>query len=80
MKKLFKVEKQTIISSHLCNRAYISQNLFDMLIVDGIHLITKIRNNMKKPFWISTTKYYYAKEQWLKPFMANWKYLSDWTV
>ena len=47
MKILCKVEKQIIISSHLCNRGYISQNLFDMLIVNGIHLITKIRNNMK---------------------------------
>ena len=29
------------------DRGYISQNLFETLFVDGIHLITKIRKNMK---------------------------------
>jgi hypothetical protein len=29
------------------DRGYISKSLFEMLFVDGIHLITKIRNNMK---------------------------------
>jgi hypothetical protein len=29
------------------DKGYISQSLFDMLFVDGIHLITKIRKNMK---------------------------------
>ncbi len=29
------------------DKGYISKNLFEMLFVDGIHLITKIRNNMK---------------------------------
>jgi len=29
------------------DRGYISQKLFEMLFVDGIHLITKIRSNMK---------------------------------
>ncbi|WP_231095188.1 transposase, partial [Prevotella intermedia] len=26
---------------------YISQNLFEMLFVDNIHLVTKIKKNMK---------------------------------
>lgn len=30
-----------------CDRGYLSQKLFEMLFVDGIHLITKIRSNMK---------------------------------
>ncbi|GHV52612.1 hypothetical protein FACS1894181_15830 [Bacteroidia bacterium] len=29
------------------DRGYISQNLFDMLFVDNIHLITKLKKNMK---------------------------------
>ena len=29
------------------DRGYLSQKLFEMLFVDGIHLITKIRSNMK---------------------------------
>ena len=29
------------------DRGYISQSLFDMLFVDGIHLVTKIKKNMK---------------------------------
>lgn len=31
------------------DKGYISQSLFNMLFISGIHLITKIRNNMKKP-------------------------------
>jgi len=29
------------------DRGYLSQKLFDLLFVDGIHLITKIRSNLK---------------------------------
>jgi len=29
------------------DKGYISQTLFEMLFIDGIHLITKIRKNMK---------------------------------
>ena len=29
------------------DRGYISQNLFEMLFVDNIHLVTKIKKNMK---------------------------------
>lgn len=29
------------------DKGYISQNLFDQLFIDGVHLITKIRKNMK---------------------------------
>ncbi|WP_219434392.1 transposase, partial [Prevotella intermedia] len=29
------------------DREYISQNLFEMLFVDNIHLVTKIKKNMK---------------------------------
>ena len=30
------------------DKAYLSKDLFDMLFVDGIHLVTKLRKNMKK--------------------------------
>lgn len=49
-------DRQPIISGKLIkeiwgklfgDRGYISQSLFDLLFVDGIHLITKIRKNMK---------------------------------
>jgi len=30
------------------DKGYISQDLFDKLFVDGIHLVTKVRKNMKK--------------------------------
>ena len=29
------------------DRGYISQNLFDMLFIDDLHLVTKIKKNMK---------------------------------
>lgn len=31
----------------VCDKGYISQTLFEQLFIDGIHLITKIRKNMK---------------------------------
>ena len=49
-------DRQPLISGNLLkeiwgklfgDRGYISQSLFQSLFVDGIHLITKIRNNMK---------------------------------
>ena len=33
----------------LADRGYISQNLFEELFVDDIHLVTRIKKNMKKP-------------------------------
>ncbi|GHT36172.1 hypothetical protein AGMMS49574_27450 [Bacteroidia bacterium] len=36
-----------IFGKLFADRGYISQNLFDMLFVDNIHLITKLKKNMK---------------------------------
>lgn len=36
------------------DRGYVSQSLFEQLFNDGIHLITKIRNNMKNSLMLTT--------------------------
>ena len=38
---------EKIFGKLFADRDYISQNLFDMLFVDNIHLITKLKKNMK---------------------------------
>jgi hypothetical protein len=38
---------EKIFGKLFADRGYISQNLFDMLFVDNIHLITKLKKNMK---------------------------------
>ena len=38
---------KTVFGKLYADRGYISQTLRDILFVDGIHLVTKLRNNMK---------------------------------
>ena len=38
---------QRLFGKLFADRGYISQNLFEMLFVDNIHLVTKIKKNMK---------------------------------
>lgn len=43
------------------DRGYISQDLFEQLFVDGIHLITKIKKNMKNSLMLLSDKIYLRK-------------------
>ncbi len=43
------------------DKGYLGQDLFDMLFVDGIHLVTKVRKNMKKKAMEFMDKVYLRK-------------------
>ena len=43
------------------DKGYISKDLFDNLFVDGIHLITKIKKNMKNSLMLMSDKIYLRK-------------------
>ena len=38
------------------DKGYISQTIFEQLFIDGIHLITKIRKNMKNSLMLTSDK------------------------
>jgi hypothetical protein len=38
------------------DKGYVSQSLFEQLFIDGIHLITKIRKNMKNSLMLTSDK------------------------
>ena len=38
------------------DKGYISQSIFEQLFIDGIHLITKIRKNMKNSLMLTSDK------------------------
>ena len=38
------------------DKGYVSRSLFEQLFIDGIHLITKIRKNMKNSFMLTRDK------------------------
>jgi len=43
----FKLHDSEVFGKLFGDKGYISQTLFEQLFIDGIHLITKIRKNMK---------------------------------
>jgi len=43
----FKLRDSEVFGKLFGDKGYISQTLFEQLFIDGIHLITKIRKNMK---------------------------------
>ena len=43
------------------DKGYISKDLFENLFVDGIHLITKIKKNMKNSLMLMSDKIYLRK-------------------
>ena len=43
------------------DRGYISQDLFEQLFIDGIHLITRIKKNMKNSLMLLSDKIYLRK-------------------
>lgn len=45
-----------IFGKLIADKGYISKNLFDQLFIDGIHLITKIRKNMKNSLMLVQDK------------------------
>ncbi|WP_194716548.1 transposase [Mesonia sp.] len=42
------------------NKGYIGKDLFKKIFVDGVHLITKIRKNMKNNFKIYFQLHFYS--------------------
>ena len=42
-----------IFGKIFADKGYISQNLFEQLFIDGIHLVTKVRKNMKNSLMLS---------------------------
>jgi hypothetical protein len=64
-------DRQPLIGSNLLtkiygklygDKGYISQSLFEKLFIDGIHLITKLRKNMKNSLMLISDKILLRKE------------------
>ena len=49
-------EKEGICGEIVGDKGYISKELFQILFVDGIHLITKLKNNMKGALMTASDK------------------------
>ena len=52
---------KNVFGKIFADRGYISKDLFDMLFVDGIHLITRIKKNMKNSRMLLSDKVYLRK-------------------
>lgn len=52
---------KNVFGKIFADRGYISQDLFEELFVDGIHLITKIKKNMKNSLMLLSDKIYLRK-------------------
>jgi hypothetical protein len=52
---------KTVSGKIFADRGYISKQLFDQLFVNGIHLITKIKKNMKNSLMLLSDKIYLRK-------------------
>jgi hypothetical protein len=52
---------QKVFGKIFADKGYISQDLFEELFVDGIHLITKIKKNMKNSLMLLSDKIYLRK-------------------
>jgi hypothetical protein len=52
---------QNVFGKGFAGKGYISQDLFEKLFVDGIHLITKIKKNMKNSLMLLSDKIYLRK-------------------
>ena len=48
------------------DRGYISQDLFKQLFVDGIHLMIKIKKNMKNSLMLLSDKIYLRKRAFIE--------------
>ena len=55
------------------DKGYISKNLFEILFVDGIQLITKLKSNMKGALMSVSDKLILGSEPLSKPSMTNLK-------
>jgi hypothetical protein len=52
---------QNVFGKIFADKGYISRDLFEKLFIDVIHLITKIKKNMKNSLMLLSDKIYFRK-------------------